>query len=104
MHDKQLTEEELQDLIISAHAEFLEKNPPSCYEVDDLAYYIGFKYFEKLGLKLVDDLLYQEDRLLAKNVVITYNMEEFKVDLTFIEPAHKLKHKFKLEKKNGWLS
>jgi hypothetical protein len=101
MYNKQLTEEELQDLIINAHAEFLEKNPPSCYEQEDLAYYIGVKYFEKLGLLLVDDDLFEGDKKVAKNVVVTYNLEEFKIDLTFIEPAHKLKHKFKLEKKNG---
>lgn len=95
-----LTEEELQDLIIDAHAEFLQRTPFLIHDNEDLGFFIGVKFFENLKLSLRDDALYDGDKKVANNVKVTYNMEMFKIDLTILDPSYRVLQDLPVPKKD----
>lgn len=96
-----MNEEELTELIVDAHAEYLDCNPSHLYDPADLSYFIGYRLFKKLGLDLMDDKLYDKDHLVAKKIKITYDMDTFKIDLIMVDPAYKAVWDLSGHKGNG---
>lgn len=81
-----MSEQELENIVFDAYVDFIGKYVGK-YDKDDLAYYIGYIYFEKQDLRLFNDTVYDKNnRVIAKQVKCTYDMNEFKIDYLMVDP------------------